>query len=542
MTLTARFSAIFLAALGLALGIFSTALYLSARAYLDRRVHERLDAALAILAAAAEIHPGGVEWEPGERALWLGRESGADRLRWLVLNNQGKAIDRSPNLDEDDTLADRLGRAVGPVGDDEGRDREADANRGGGRDRDRDRDHGHGHSRDVGRIADRDGADWRVARRVLRPGAIPDGRAMSTTTDEPGQAQGLMPYLVLVAAAPLGPTEATLATLGGMLVALSAAIWLAAAGLCRWLSRRALAPLARLVASARGLDAADPGWSLALAGTGDELDDLGRAFNDLLARLHVAFERQRRFSGDASHQLRTPLTVLIGQLQVALRHERSGDEYRRALGSALGRAEQLARIVEALLFLSRAETESAIPGVEPIELEHWVSEHLGGRAAPEGAATPVRFEPSGDELGIRAHPALLGQLLDNLLDNAAKYGRAGGAGGDVVVATRRDGESAVLSVIDRGPGIAPEDLPHLFEPFYRSAQARRQGATGVGLGLAIVRRIATASGGSVAVRSAPGAGATFEVRFPIAPAGSAEGGSRSAEVDPRPMAGVESSV
>lgn len=536
MTLTARFSAIFLAALGLALGTFSTALYLSARAYLDRRVHERLDAALAILAAAAEVHPGGVEWEPGERALWLGRESGADRLRWLVLNDQGKAIDRSPNLDEDDTLAARLARAVDPVGK-EDRDRGADP----AHNRD------HGHSRDLGRIADRDGDDWRVARRVLRPGALPDGRAMSTTTtttDEPQRPEGFAPFLVLVAAAPLGPTEATLATLGGMLVALSAAIWLAAAGLCRWLSRRALAPLARLVASARGLDAADPGWSLALAGTGDELDDLGRAFNDLLARLHVAFERQRRFSGDASHQLRTPLTVLIGQLQVALRHERSGDEYRRALASALGRAEQLARIVEALLFLSRAETESAIPGVEPIELEHWVAEHLGGRLAPEGAAPPVRFEPSGDELEIRAHPALLGQLLDNLLDNAAKYGRAGRAGGDVVVATRRDGESAVLSVTDRGPGIAAEDLPHLFEPFYRSAQARRQGTTGVGLGLAIVRRIATASGGSVAVRSAPGAGATFEVRFPIAPADSAEDGShsRSAEVDPRSIAGVESGM
>lgn len=524
MTLTARFSALFLAALGLALGVFSTALYLSARVYLDRRVHERLDAALAILAAAAEVHAGGVEWEPSERALWLGRESGADRLRWLVLNDRGKAIDRSPNLDEDEALADRMARTVGPVGD---RDRGFARNR--------------HHSRDAGRIADCNGGDWQVARRMLRPDEAPDSPMSVMRPDEPHRPEGFAPYLVLVAAAPLGPTQATLATLGEMLVALSASIWLAAAGLCRWLSRRALAPLASMVASARGLDAADPGWSLVLAGTGDELDDLGRAFNDLLARLHVAFERQRRFSGDASHQLRTPLTVLIGQLQVALRHERSGDEYRRALASALGRAEQLARIAEALLFLSRAETESAIPGIEPIELERWVVEHLNERAAPDGASSPVRFEPSGEELGIRAHPALLGQLLDNLLDNAAKYGRAAGAGAGagIVVATRRDGDSAVLSVSDRGPGIAPEDLPHLFEPFYRSAQARRQGTVGVGLGLAIVRRIATASGGSVGVRSAPGAGATFEVRFPIAPAGAGEDGTSSAKVDPRPIAGVQ---
>ncbi|MHB1555997.1 MAG: ATP-binding protein [Isosphaeraceae bacterium] len=530
MTLTARFSAIFLAALGLALGVFSTALYLSARVYLDRRVHERLDAALAILAAAAEVHAGGIEWEPGQRSLRLGQESGADRLRWLVLNDRGKVIDRSANLDEDEALADGMVRAAGPV---VGRDRVRVG------EHERERERGRHHGRDAGRIADQQGGRWRVARRVLQPENGPDGQAMARKPDEPGESEEFAPYLVLVAVAPLGPNEATLATLGGMLVALSAAIWLAAAWLCRWLSRRALAPLAHLVASARGLDAADPGWSLALAGTGDELDDLGRAFNDLLGRLHVAFERQRRFSGDASHQLRTPLTVLIGQLQVALRYERSGDEYRRALASALGRAEQLARIVEALLFLSRAETESAIPGVEPIELERWVAEHLDGRAATDGAAPPVRFEPSGEELGIRAHPALLGQLLDNLLDNAAKYGRAAGAGAGIVVATRRDGDSAVLCVSDRGPGIAPEDLPHLFDPFYRSAQARRQGAAGVGLGLAIVRRIATASGGSVAVHSAPGAGATFEVRFPIAPAGPGEGDT--AEVDPRPIAGVESS-
>src|SRR5262249_62385106 len=125
--------------------------------------------------------------------------------------------------------------------------------------------------------------------------------------------------LVLTVAAPRGPIETALAALGWFLAVLSAGIWLLAALLCRWLSRRALAPLARMAASARDLDATDPGWCLEQAGTGDELDDLGRAFNDLLARLHVAFERQRRFSGDASHQLRTPLTVLIGQIQVALR-------------------------------------------------------------------------------------------------------------------------------------------------------------------------------------------------------------------------------
>lgn len=483
MSLTGRFSALFLAALATALLIFSTALWVSARVYLERRVRDRVNAALAILAAAAEIHREGVEWEPHERTIELGRESGANRLRWMVLDDRGRRVDHSSNLEDVPGLAaelPRLGRLE-------------------------DRDHR--------RLVDAEGASWRVARRVLRP------------EDRPGAGPALEgegpfpPHLVLVACAPLGPTEATLAALAGLLTALSVVIWLVSALVCRGLSRRALRPLSRMVESARGLDASEPGWSLAEAGTGDELDDLGRAFNELLGRLHVAYERQRRFSGDASHQLRTPLTILIGQLQVALRHERSGEDYRRALTSALGRAEQLARIVEALLFLSRPEAEAGLPGVEPVELNGWAAEHLAGRTQAPGEP-PIVHEGGAGPIDIRAHPGLLGQLLDNLLDNALKHGK-GESGAEVTVETRREGNEAVLSVTDRGPGIAPDDLPHIFEPFYRSAQARRRGTAGVGLGLAIVRRIATACGGTVSATSEPGHGPRFEARFPIAPEPSA---------------------
>jgi signal transduction histidine kinase len=482
MSLTGRFSALFLGALGLALVVFSTALYVSARIYLDRRVRERLDAALAVLAAAAEIHPDGVEWEPRERALSLGQESGAERLRWLVFDDRGRRVDQSRNLEESGIATEELARPGGS-----------------------------GRSR----LVDRQGGAWRVSRRVLGPEVLATTGARAAGAREeppaPDRTDGLHPSLELIVCAPLGPTESTLVTLVGMLAALSAGIWLTAAILCRGLSRRALSPLTRMVESARGLDAADAGWCLAEAGTGDELDDLGRAFNDLLARLHVAYERQRRFSGDASHQLRTPLTVLIGQLQVALRHDRSGEEYRRALGSALRRAAQLAQIVEALLFLGRAEADAGLPGVEPIELHGWVAEHLAARP-PADRETRIVHHPDGpDPLWIEAHPALLGQLLDNLLDNAVKHGEAGSP---IVVETVRDRQGAFLTVEDHGPGIAPEHIPHIFEPFYRSPPARLRGVAGVGLGLAVVRRIATACGGSVAVRSEPGAGSRFEVRFP----------------------------
>jgi signal transduction histidine kinase len=505
MSLTGRFSALFLAVLAVALLVFSTALYISARIYLDRRMRERLDAALAILTAAAEIHPRGVEWEPQGRALALGQESGADRLRWLVLDERGRRVAQSHNLADSESFAEELSPSVGPRP----------------------------------RRLDRQGGAWRESRRVLRPEVLPSSGVRSPERGRDPSARGrrddLHPSLELIVWAPIGPTETTLAMLAWLLVALSAVIWLAAAVLCRGLSRRALAPLSRVVESARGLDAADPGWCLAEAGTGDELDILGGAFNDLLARLHVAYERQRRFSGDASHQLRTPLTVLIGQLQVALRHDRSGEEYRRALTSALGRAEQLARILEALLFLGRAEADAGLPVVEPMELHGWVADHLAARP-PAGSEPEVVHRTGGPApLWIQAHPALLGQLLDNLLDNAAKHGKADTP---VVVETHGVDQDAVLAVEDRGQGIAPADVPHLFEPFYRSARARRQGVAGAGLGLAIVRRIATACGGSVAVRSEPGAGSRFEVRFPsISPP--VEPSDAPAEVDPRPTAAVE---
>ncbi len=477
MSLTGRFSALFLAALAAALLIFSTALWISAREYLERRVRDRVNAALAILAAAAEIHSESVEWEPHARTIDLGREPGANRLRWMVLDDQGRRVDHSSNLDDAPGLKALLQR-LGPLDD-----------------------------RDHHRLVDAEGASWRVARRVLRPEDRPGAG--------PAEGEGTYaPYLVLVASAPLGPTEATLAALAGLLAALSGGIWVASALVCRGLSRRALRPLTRMVESARGLDASEPGWSLAEAGTRDELDDLGHAFNELLGRLHVAYERQRRFSGDASHQLRTPLTILIGQLQVALRHERSGEEYRRALTSALGRAEQLARIVEALLFLSRPEAEAGLPGVEPIELNTWAAEHIAARSPTPGDPAIVHAGGS-DPIRIRAHPGLLGQLLDNLLDNAIKYGK-GESHPDVIVETHREGDEAVLSVTDRGPGIAPEDLPRVFEPFYRSTQARRRGTVGVGLGLAIVRRIATACGGTVSATSDPSRGTRFQARFPIA--------------------------
>ena len=473
MRLSTRLSAFFLGALAVVLVGFSAALFASAWYYLHRQVEDRLNAALAVLAAAAEIKPGSVEWEPHERELPLGRDAGADRLRWMVFDDRGHRVDRSGNLGDDEftpVWSPRPGTAGLPT-----------------------------------RLSDRRGEPWRIGqRRVVAP-----ARTAADPLDPDDRPARAFPAIVLTVAAPVGPAEATLAALGWSLAGLSLAVWLLAAALGRGLVRRALAPLGRMVESARSLDAADPGWSLPEAGTGDELDELGRAFNDLLGRLHVAFERQRRFSGDASHQLRTPLTALVGQIDVALRRERSSEEYRRVLGLVRGQAGNLARIVEALLFLGRAEAEAGLPDAEALDLTAWAASHV----ADHPLAGSIRAElPEGpDRPTVRAHAALLGQLLDNLLDNAAKYGEPGAP---IVVRLVDEGEAAALSVEDRGPGIDPADLPQVFEPFFRSERARRLGRPGVGLGLAIAKRIAAALGGTIDVASMPGHGCRFTITLP----------------------------
>ena len=466
---------------------FSTASYLAARSYLDHRTRERLDGALAVLAVSVEVHPDSVEWEGSDRSLPIGDANGPDRLLWSIVDHEGKRVDQSREPVPAEVMA---------APDDDSR------------------------------RLDRRGVPWRVARRRIEPSG--------TTSPEPtpiaaaDASKPLHQSLDLTAAVSLATSDATLARLGFDLISLDVALWISAALLCRWLARRALAPLSSLVESARGLDATDPGWSLEGVSTGDELDALRLAFNDLLGRLHVAYDRQRRFGGEASHQLRTPLTILIGQVEVALRKDRSPDEYRRVLGAVLGRATQLGRIMEALLFLAKAETDSVAPTGELVDLHVWTAEFLTNRPS-EPRSAGIRCEPASDDaLPIRIHPPLLGQLLENLVDNALKYSPAGSA---ISIATRREEYRAVLSVTNAGPSLAEVDRAFLFEPFFRTVDARRRGIPGAGLGLSVVRRIADAFGGSARLSTDEPGTIRIEIRFPLAEIvdGSESAGSTLAE-------------
>jgi heavy metal sensor kinase len=472
MSLTGRLSAFFLAALAFVLAGFSLTLYFLARTHLYRQLDHRLEAALDILVAATEIKPDGVEWEPAERRLNLGREDGPEQVRWLVRDDRGQVVDRSPNLEAGDCLADRWPAvsAADPAGP----------------------------------LVFAEGHPWRLLQRRV---------AADLAEPVPGPPGHKYPALVVTAAIPQEPVAATLKSLALLLAGLSGGIWVTAALLGRWVCRRALGPVIHMAAAARAMSVADAGQRLPSPGTGDELEALGVAFNGLLTRLHEALERQRRFTGDASHQLRTPLTAMLGQTEVVLRRDRSAAEYRRSLESVHAQALQLRQIVEMLLFLARADAEAKLPSVEALDLVRWLPAHLERWAGhPRAADLRVKGSREGP-VWVRAHPPLLGQLLDNLLDNACKYSQPGTP---ITLRVGREAGLGVLSVEDEGCGITAEDLPHVFEPFYRSAAARRLGRPGVGLGLAVVQRIATALGGGIRVQSDLSHGSRFTVGLPEA--------------------------
>ena len=170
-----------------------------------------------------------------------------------------------------------------------------------------------------------------------------------------------------------------------------------------------MVPLTRLVESAQSLDAANPGWTLAEVGTRDELDDLRRAFNDLLARLHEAYDRQRRFSSEASHQLRTPVAVMIGHLEVAQRYERSGEQYRRVIHLAHKRSVELGQIVESLLFLSRPDT-SMLTQLELLDLNCWLMNYLENRPDNHRSSDIVLRSSNQGSLWIKAAAAPVGSV------------------------------------------------------------------------------------------------------------------------------------
>jgi signal transduction histidine kinase len=252
------------------------------------------------------------------------------------------------------------------------------------------------------------------------------------------------------------------------------------------------------------------------AATGDdEMGRLVRTFNNMLDRISLAFDAQRQFVADSSHELRSPLTVIRGNLDL-LRRTHDPDERQGIERLIEDEAARMSRLVDNLLFLAQlGEMERAGAPVDrrPVELDSLLLTVYQQARSMSSRHTILLGDE--DAITIDGDRDQLQQLLLNLVDNAIKYTPPGGT---IILSLRAEGDDALLEVKDTGIGIPPEDLPHIFDRFYRVDKARSRRIGGAGLGLSIVKGIATSHGGDVEVASAPGEGTTFRVRLPRAPA------------------------
>jgi heavy metal sensor kinase len=329
------------------------------------------------------------------------------------------------------------------------------------------------------------------------------------------EAAGGTPVRVRVARA----ETAVRAQLGRLAAALAMGLLLGAclAGLAGYvLARRALAPVAQMAARATRITAENLHERLPLQNPTDELGQLGGVINQTLARLQSSFEQLRQFTSDASHELRTPLTALRAVGEVALSQPRNPAEYREIIGSMLEEADRLARLVDSLLLLARADA-----GQVPLMLEHTdlaamtreVGAQLGVLAEERELRMAIATE---DQVTVLADRAILRRAVVNVIDNAIKHAPRGST---VEVRVGTENGHATVAVRDRGPGIAPEHRDRIFDRFYRVDGGRARDAGGTGLGLALARWSVQALGGRIDVESEVGRGSTFSIVLPSPRAG-----------------------
>jgi heavy metal sensor kinase len=336
------------------------------------------------------------------------------------------------------------------------------------------------------------GEDWRVLARPI----------IGRTTQSVGWVQVVRS---------VRPVDSALSALSAQLYVILPLAVVIAALASYFLAGRALRPLTRIAHTAEQIGPATLGRRIGYRGPSDEVGTMARAFDSMLDRVQDAFVRERRFTADASHELRTPLAAIKSGLGVSLARQRQAADYRSTLEALDGQVDQLVRLCDDLLVLARggrgrspeservdvtALLESIVEQFDPVAQDNLVTIN-----------TRIR-----KRLFVTGYADDLIRLFLNLLSNAVKYTPAGGM---VTVDARRQHGELHMSISDTGPGIAPEHLPHLFEPFYRVDPSRTRNESGTGLGLAIAHEIATAHEGSIQVESVVGEGTTFEVILPV---------------------------
>lgn len=278
------------------------------------------------------------------------------------------------------------------------------------------------------------------------------------------------------------------------------------------LAGSAVQPVAVITEQATRIEAGTLDQRISAHADTEEYQGLVAVLNRMLERLEMAFRAQRRLTADVSHELRTPLTALRGEMEVALRAERSPREYQRVLRSALEEIDRLTAMSEDLLLITRAEANLLRPQRVPTDVNAIVRQALTtlrGRIEEKGLTVQERLDSVVHAVAL--DPDLGVKLFGQLLENAVKFAPVEGR---LAVASEPFDGGVRVTVEDSGPGIAPADLPHVFEPFYRADPARSRG-TGTGLGLALAAAIVRLHGGDIRASAAPGGGARFQVELPV---------------------------
>jgi heavy metal sensor kinase len=279
-----------------------------------------------------------------------------------------------------------------------------------------------------------------------------------------------------------------------------------------WLSRRALSPVDALVRTAGQVSGTNLNSRLQKLETGDELQRLSDTLNEMLDRIESAFLRITEFTADASHELRTPVSLIRTEAELALRRPRGGSEYRESLHHILLEAERTTALIEQLLSLARADSGRETLLMQPVDLRDTIRNVVEGWRQV-ATVRNLQFSASlaARDLFVLGDETALRRLGDILLDNAFKYTPSPGT---VHLSLEHKGDSAVIAVEDSGVGVAEEDQGKIFERFYRIDKSRSRAQGGAGLGLAIAQWIVLQHRGSIAVVSRPGSGAVFRVSLP----------------------------
>jgi two-component system heavy metal sensor histidine kinase CusS len=281
-----------------------------------------------------------------------------------------------------------------------------------------------------------------------------------------------------------------------------------------WLGGRALAPVNRIIQSAKEVGVQSLSRRLELPRAKDELQRLTETLNAMLERIESSVKRITQFTADASHDLRTPLSLIRTNAELALRRPRTESEYRATLNRILAASEESVQLIEHLLTLARADAGATQLNLElapllPVLQDACQQARLWAQAKGLDFQDSLPTEP----LTLRMDACAMERLLLTLLDNAVKYSPAGGK---VSLHAYSDESQAIVEIADSGIGIDDSDLPHIFDRFYRADQARSREVPGSGLGLAIARWIADGHKATIEVESSLGNGALFRVRVPLA--------------------------